>query len=196
LVWGVEAPQVVINETYAIEDPSAPGAPQLWFELFNPQHTDPIDNGIKSISAGRARTVLTRSYGRHEPGHPGSVTPVGEPSSIARRLEFRAPTPLRRAALDRQLSIRTTIIWWSEDRRRRRANAATGFRCAGRNLLASVTEIGTPIRLYLRRLADPTNAHDPGPDGIDGTADDVNPYLTVDALNVQVYSATDVNPPR
>ena len=196
LVWGVEAPQVVLNETYAIEDPTAVGMPQLWFELFNPQHLDATDNAFRADLRGPGsdsafQVVLADT----SPGVPGGGTPVGEPSTTARRLEFTAMpnapavggTGTATLEPDNYLLVGPTTVAGNP------LTPTPDFDVPESTFSPTAAEIGSTLRLYLRRLADPTNDHDPGPDTIDGTADDVNPYLTVDALDVQVYSEMQVS---
>lgn len=197
LVWGVEAPQVVINETYAIEDPSAPNLPQLWFEISNPQFVDPIDNAFRvNLRGPGADSAYQVVLADTTPGVVGSPAP-GEPSTTGRRLEFtntpNAPAVGGTGATlvnpgDYYLVGPATVAG-------NPFNPPPDFVVPEGTFSPTAGEIGTDLRLYLRRLADPTNAHDAGADGIDGTQDDVNPYLTVDALDVHVYSANEVNPP-
>jgi hypothetical protein len=199
LVWGVEAPQIVINETYAIEDPSAVGMPQLWFELFNPQHLDLTDNafraGLRGAGTDSAYQVILADT---SPGLAGGGGAVGEPSTTSRRLDF-TNTPTAPAVggtfvgndyvdPDSYYLVGPTTVAGTA------LTPTPDFEVLENTFSPTAAEIGSTLRLYLRRLADPGAAHDPGTDGLDGTADDVNPYLTVDALDVQVYSETDVNP--
>jgi hypothetical protein len=204
LVWGVEAPQVVINETYAIEE--VPNPPALWFELYNPQHFDDIDNAFRVDLRGPGtdsayQVVLADT----NPGVPGGATPVGEPSDTSRRLEFTGtpsggavggtgptlvdPNPIPAPLLPPPAPQTYYLVG------PRAVNGITPDFVSDAAFSPTIAEIGADLRVYLRRLADPTSAHDAGPDGVDGTADDVNPYLTVDALDVRVFADAEVNPP-
>jgi hypothetical protein len=199
LVWGVEAPQLVINETFAYEDAANSGNPQLWFELFNPQHPDTIDNAFQvdlrgnSASQSAFQVVLSDRI----------VATSGEPATYTRRLEFDAsPThthpPNNDAGGTAVGGTGATIIdpgqYYLVGPRVTAAGTFTpvpDFDVPEGAFAPTMSELNAELRLYLRRLADPTNNHDPGPNGIDGDDDDINPYLTIDALDVFVYpSAT------
>lgn len=203
LVWGTESTELVINETFAWEDPT--DGPQLWFELLNPlapESGSPLVNRVDLSGTGpdSAYQVILADRDPSTVWPPTITEPTGEPrpGTIRATLVFRNP-PGTGTGTTLINAGQYFLIGPSSPPPDPTATAPTPDYDVPKGdfspLAADVGGGAGNLRLYLRRLADPRQAHDAGPDGVDGTDDDVNPYLTVDALDVRVYSQTEVNPP-
>ncbi len=206
VVWGVERPRVVINETLAFE--TEDDGFQLWFELYNPGLPEAVENNdvvdlARYPEAGHPesranpvyRVVLARAGGN------GGTDPItGEPLANRVISEFAFyPPPNGATRIDTRIAGGQYLLVGPAGADPSPASIPqvdfdTGT--SAFNIGPSDADVTTPPRrrLYLQRLAHPGHPLDWGPDGTPHTPDDINPYITVDALEVRVWSREAVEP--
>ena len=193
VVWGVEKPQVVINETLAFETEN--DGYQLWFELYNPGLPTAEDaNGVVDLArypanGGIPRPVYEVVLGSAETND--ATDPVtGEPNQarVISRFVFEPPPAGATATTTRIEGGQFLLVGPAT------VNPApvtipqvdfdTGSGAFGLGP-GDANDTSPPRRrLYLRRLAHP--GHPPHPV--------LNPYITVDCLEVRVWSRDAVVP--
>jgi hypothetical protein len=207
LVWGCEKPRLVINETlaYEVKDDQF----ELWFELYNPELEPARDiNGSVDLAEYPAG-----------PDHPlrqkipvyqvmlvrvdDSVTGEPTPGAVVGTLVFEPVPPgatggktLVNGGEYLVVGPKDPPLPAPQEGQPRQVDFDTGPNPFGISDADAGDADNRPPgrRLFLRRLAHPGHPHDPGPDGQDNTRDDLNPYITVDCLEVRVWRRKAVEP--
>ncbi len=196
VVWGVEAPRIVINETFSFE--TAANGVQLWFELYNPglpAGDDPnsaVDLAPRDAANNKQpayQVILSNRF-------PNATT--GEPDlAVGRKFAFEPPpggATITTTSIpgSSYYLVGPNGIQYSTDPMA--PPGSVDYDTRSNAFFLTLTDIGDTWRLYLRRLADPNLPPDAGPDGTLDTSDDLNPYITVDALDVRIFSQMAATP--
>jgi hypothetical protein len=170
VVWGIEEPRVIISETLAYVD-SASGQAKLWIELYNMS-----DKNVELFGANKNYELILDDRSN-------APTFEGEPSDLSLSLKFDTPAATTLAPGD-------YLVIGPEATPTKLGPAVT----PGYIPAAPLVPAGSgQYRLYLRRLANTNQAED--------TANranfprSLNPYITIDALDVDVHSDTTFDDP-
>jgi hypothetical protein len=186
VVWGTEAPRVLINETFAYED--ATGAIVLWVELINPGPKPVELNGPNHTYQLVISDQVPRQSNPSVTPPPNPEPAEGEPTAATVVLDFNAPVsgngPTRLMPGERMVVGPAGPL-----------PPEVGAGPFGTPLLYVPTAPFAPtsvgdFRLYLRKLANPYLPET----GTTTFPDSENPYITVDALDIRCYANADLIP--
>jgi hypothetical protein len=201
IVWGTEAPRLVVNETFAYEDP--PGTMNFWVELYNPTPYPVELDGPNHTY----QLVIDDRGPPPNPVLPGPPPPPpvqgpflapdpreGEPQVTTNNLDFRTPAagsvggtiiaPFQRLIVG-PAGAMPAAVGGGPFGTPNRFVPAVAFAPPPPAPVAPITD----YRVYLRRLANPYQPNDAAP-----YPNASNPYITVDALDVYAHPNADMMP--